>query len=74
MDAETLGAMRVLSLSKENYLTKRELFAAMAMQGFVSADDYQHVMLGQGHQLQDFAAASVRIADALLAELAMDGA
>jgi hypothetical protein len=50
-------------------LTKRELFAAMAMQGFVSADDYQHVMLGHGHQLADYAATSVRIADALLAEL-----
>lgn len=55
-------------------LTKRELFAAMAMQGFVSADDYQHVMLGHGHQLADYAATSVRIADALLAELAKDGA
>ena len=55
-------------------LTKRELFAAMVMQGFVSADDYQHVMLGSGYQLADYATASVRIADALLAELAKDGA
>lgn len=60
------------SLSQEGGITKRELFAAMAMQGFVSANDYPHVMLGGGHHLVDFAAASVRIADALLAQLEKD--
>lgn len=44
-------------------LTKRELIAAMAMQGFAA-----------NPQGNDIARAAVRWADALLAELAKDGA
>jgi hypothetical protein len=50
-------------------MTLRQHYAGLAMQGFVSADDYQHVMLGREYGVDDFAAASVRIADALIAAL-----
>lgn len=43
-------------------LTKRELFAAMAMQGIMSDSEY-------GGDLEDACACSVRIADKLLEEL-----
>jgi hypothetical protein len=46
----------------EHGLTKRELFAAMAMQGFLS--DYQ-----TNASTQEFAKVSVQMADALIEEL-----
>lgn len=49
-------------------LTKRELFAAMAMQGFCS----NSVMTETGHA--DMARMAVEQADALLAELAKEAA
>jgi len=43
-------------------LTKRELFAAMAMQGFISNTNAKG-------SLEDFASDSVKLADALLKKL-----
>ena len=48
---------------REYGLTKREYFAAMAMQGFLSAESEIVV-------IEDVCANSVRVADALLEELA----
>lgn len=47
-------------------LTKRELFAAMAMQGVVSADDENNIVAERAAKW------SVELADALLAELAKE--
>ncbi len=49
-------------------LTKRELFAAMAMQGYCAREGSIEC------NADDIACDSVRLADALLAELAKDGA
>ena len=49
-------------------LTKRELFAAMAMQGLLASFEAHRMTV------QSCAPLSVKAADALLAELAKDGA
>ncbi|HTH08457.1 MAG TPA: hypothetical protein VMA55_02730 [Acidovorax sp.] len=49
-------------------LTKRELFAAMAMQGMCANGEY---WLATGEQIARY---SLEVADALLAALAKDGA
>ncbi len=54
------------SLHCEGGLTKRELFAAMAMQGLCARP--------ATHRPVDIAPLSIAMADALLAELAKDGA
>lgn len=54
------------SLHCEGGLTKRELFAAMAMQGLLASGTVSFAHMR--------AAAAVELADALLAELAKDGA
>jgi hypothetical protein len=48
-------------------LTKRELFAAMAMQGWCASDGNSGAVY---KSFEDLAEASVKAADALLAELA----
>lgn len=58
----------------EGGLTKRELFAAMAMQGFITADDYQHIALSSGRPSNTtmelhMAVAAVKCADALISAL-----
>lgn len=47
-------------------LTKRELFAAMAMQGFIASD---HANGSEKRLNEDNAAMAIEAADALLAEL-----
>lgn len=54
---------------EESGLTKRELIAAMVMQGFIAADDHQHVACYKGEDNNTFAKAAVRLADELLVEL-----
>jgi len=53
-------------------LTKREYFAAKILQGFVSADDHQHVAFNYGEDNYTMAKAAVRLADALIEELSKD--
>lgn len=50
-------------------LTKRELFAAMAMQGLASNGDAMQAMAKKGILEWDIVADAVRMADSLLAEL-----
>lgn len=50
-------------------LTKREYFAAQFLAAFIAADDHQHVALHTGEANNNFEAAAVRMADALIAEL-----
>ena len=53
-------------------LSKRELFAAMAMQGVLGNNDYQHAF-GSRESYKICARDSVTYADALLAELEKGG-
>lgn len=62
------------SLHCEGGLTKRELFAAMAMQGALAAHTDMNGMRGYEGWREEFSRESIRFADALLAELAKDGA
>jgi hypothetical protein len=58
-------------------LTVRELFAGLALQGMVQRDNYSAQDAAAGYPNQDAklqARAAVRFADALVAELAKDGA
>lgn len=55
-----MGARRnLIAHSGTKHITKRELFAAMAMQSFIN----------RGHGYADVAGAAVMYADALIAEL-----
>ena len=77
MSAETNGAMPATAFNENDHdgyytthygLTKRELFAAMAMQGMCASGEYATATGGQ------IAAYSVECADALLAALSNPGA
>jgi hypothetical protein len=50
-------------------LTKREIFAAMALQGILSTGDHQCVFFNKGESNKNPEVAAVRIADALIAAL-----
>ena len=50
-------------------LTKRELFAAMAMQGLLSDNDYSPYTLRNGAYINTLGEESVKYADVLIAEL-----
>lgn len=65
------GYMKTIT---EPGLTKRELFAAMAMQGALAAHADMNGMRGYEGWREEFSRESIRFADALLAELAKDGA
>ena len=59
-------------------LTKRELFAAMAMQGLISGGFYQAAIIAAGNRCDDgeheeTSSDAVKLADALLAELEKGG-
>ena len=53
----------------QNGLTKRELFAAMAMQGLLSDNDYSPYTLRNGDYINTLGEQCVKYADALIAEL-----
>lgn len=55
----------VTSVWSEGGLTKRELFAAMAMQGYLSDRN-------GGHPINEVPKWSIEVADALIAELAKE--
>lgn len=71
MNAKELGAQAVSAGAYEYGLTKRELFAAMVMQGLLS--DRENCSVFEGlFTPETCAAIAVDMADALLAELAKD--
>ena len=53
----------------QDTLTKRELFAAMAMQGLLSDNDYSPYTLRNGDYINTLGEQCVKYADALIAEL-----
>lgn len=65
MDAKTNGQERAYPADHARGLTKRELFAAMAMQGIL-ADGFSDEL----NSAKNIARRAVNYADALLAELA----
>lgn len=82
MDAKTLGMQHAFAddlayngrsgLKPVGGLTKRELFAAMAMQGALAAHTDMSGMRGYEGWREEFSRESIRFADALLAELAKE--
>ncbi len=68
-DNGTLDGRRVSAVWSEGGLTKRELFAVMALQGLASNGDAMQAMAKKGILEWDIVADAVRMADSLLAEL-----
>ena len=66
-DAKTLKEYGEVAIQKG--LTKRELFAAMAMQGLLSDNDYSPYTLRNGDYINTLGEQCVKYADALIAEL-----
>ena len=77
MDAKKLGQQPINAIGPDGTfgfgnagLTKRELFAAMAMQGIWANSDEA---MAKAWSIKDIARNAVEAADALLAELAKEG-